>query len=244
MSGLIGGFFSNDSPFGRVMTRLGIVIAANILFCIFSLPVITIGASYTALYHVMFKALRGDGVINPFVQFRKGFTSNFKQSTVCWLVLLALTAFGALDVYWCHQIGGFLETFQYAIYGLGVIAAIAALYLFPTMAAFRDTIPHLLRNAVYFALHRPVSLVVILFFHAFPIYLTITDPQYLPLYGFLWVLCGWGLITLLGATLLLRQFKQYLPAVDACGDFLEEEESAAPQMSEADILREMEELGM
>ncbi|MBR1781475.1 MAG: DUF624 domain-containing protein [Oscillospiraceae bacterium] len=243
-----GDLISNESAFGKVMTRLGIVIAANVLFCLFSLPVFTIGAAYTALYHVMLKTLRGDEVINPFVQFWRGFKDNFKQATLCWIVLLAVAAFGAFDVYWCHQLGGFLTVFQYAIYGVGLLLAIVALYLFPTMAAFRDTIPHLLRNAIYFALHKPLHLIVIFFFHAVPIALTLSDPQYLPVYGFIWVTCGYGLIVLLGATLLLRQFVQYLPAVDSSGELIEdadgEDKGQAPERSEAEILREMEELGM
>ncbi|MCD8189212.1 MAG: YesL family protein, partial [Clostridiales bacterium] len=69
MAEMLQGFLSNESAFGRLMTRLGIIIAANVMFMIFSLPVFTVGAAYVALYHVMFKTLRGDGVINPFKQF-------------------------------------------------------------------------------------------------------------------------------------------------------------------------------
>ena len=35
---------------------------------------VTIGASYVALYHVMLKTLRGDGVLNPFKQLFKVFS--------------------------------------------------------------------------------------------------------------------------------------------------------------------------
>ncbi len=36
---------SNESPFGRLMTKVGIIICANLMFILFSLPVVTIGAS-------------------------------------------------------------------------------------------------------------------------------------------------------------------------------------------------------
>jgi uncharacterized membrane protein YesL len=252
MSELISGFLSNESTFGRIMTRLGIIIAANIMFVIFSFPVVTAGAAYTALYHVMFKTLRGDGVINPFKQYWIGFKTNFKQSTICWIVILALTAFGYMDVRICQQAGGVLTYFSYAIYALGIMLLIVALYLFPTMAAFADTIPHLIRNAVYFALHNIGFMVVIVFFNVFPMVLTYSDLQMLPLYAFIWVTCGFGLVVLLGATLLLREFKPYLPKVDACGDFiLDEEDEAmwadgggAAEKSDAEILEEMKKLGM
>ncbi|MCD7929568.1 MAG: DUF624 domain-containing protein [Clostridiales bacterium] len=262
MAEMFRGFLSNDSAFGRLMTRLGIIIAANVMFMIFSLPLVTAGAAYVALYHVMFKTLRGDGVINPFKQFWIGFKTNFKQATLYWVVLLALVAFGALDVFWCRQFGGVFQYFIYLIFAFGLIALVLTLYLFPTMAAFQDTIPNLLRNAWYFAIHRPLNLIVILFFNVFPLYLTYTDAQMMPLYGFIWVTCGFGLVALLGATLLLKEFQPYLPKVDACGDFIldEEDEAAwadspdeperlsagggAPEKSEAEILEEMKKLGM
>jgi uncharacterized membrane protein YesL len=82
MSQFLSGFLDNDSRFGRLMTRCGIVIGANLMFFFFSLPVVTAGASFVALYHVMFKVLRGDGVVNPFKQLWIGFKNNFKKATI------------------------------------------------------------------------------------------------------------------------------------------------------------------
>jgi uncharacterized membrane protein YesL len=252
MSELLRGFLDNESTFGKLMTRIGIVIAANLMFLLFSLPVVTVGASFVALYHVMLKTLRGDGVINPFKQFWIGFKSNFRQATIWWLIVLALSAVGFMDVMFCRQMGGILQYFLYAVYALGIILLIITLYLFPTMAAFADTIPHLIRNAVYFAAQKPFRLLVILFFNVFPLYLTYTDAQMQPLYAFLWCMFGFGAIALLGATLLLPDFIPYLPAVDSCGDFIldpEEEErwADAPKgnvQTEAEILEDMKRLGM
>ena len=70
------------------MTKLGTIIAANLMFAVFSLPFFTIGAGLTALYHVMFKTLRSGGVVNPFKQFWTGFKTNFKQATISWLVFV------------------------------------------------------------------------------------------------------------------------------------------------------------
>ncbi len=64
------------------------------MFVFFSLPVITIGAAWTGLYHVMLKMLRGDGRINPFKQFWQGFRSNFRQATIVWVsALMAAVCF-------------------------------------------------------------------------------------------------------------------------------------------------------
>lgn len=254
------GFLDNESAFGRLMTRCGIIIGANIMFILFSLPVVTVGASYVALYHVMLKTLRGDGVLNPFKQFWIGFKNNFKQATIYWIVLLALVIFGYVDVMFCRQMGGMLEYFMYAIYALGIAALIITLVLFPTMAAFSDTLPHLMRNAVFFAVQKPFRLIVLLFFNVFPLYLTYTDMQMQPLYAFLWCFMGFGTIAMLGASLFLPDFKRYLPKVDEYGNFIPDQEGDEfaensleegdeqslnrHQKTEAEILEEMKKLDM
>ena len=76
MNTWLQGFLDNDSFFGRLMTKIGIIIAANIMFVLFSFPFFTIGAGLTALYHVMFKTLRNGGICNPFQEFWAGFKGN------------------------------------------------------------------------------------------------------------------------------------------------------------------------
>ena len=44
----INSFLSNDSTFGKTMTKIGIIAGANLLFVIFSLPVVTLGAAWAA----------------------------------------------------------------------------------------------------------------------------------------------------------------------------------------------------
>lgn len=227
MNEIITSFISNESPFGKFMTRVGIVIVANFLFVLFSFPVITAGPAFVALYHVMFKTLRGDGVINPFKQYWIGFKTNFKQGMIAWLIVLALVLFGYMDLRICNHLGGLFDLVGKVIIAFGIILAILTIYLFPTMAAFADTLPHLLRNGFYFAIKKPFKLLVIAFFNLFPMYLTYSDPQTMPLYAFCWVFFGFGAIALLGAVLLLPEFKPYLPLVDACGDFILDPEDEA-----------------
>ena len=43
--------FDLNSPLMVALGKLADIIICNIMFCLFSLPVITIGASLTALYH-------------------------------------------------------------------------------------------------------------------------------------------------------------------------------------------------
>ena len=241
MNNLIQGFLDNDSFFGRFMTKLGIIIAANIMFVLLSIPFFTIGAGFSALYYVMFRTLRGDGVVNPFKEFWAGLKANFKQATISWIIFVLLIAFLLTDIRICKAAGGALDLVKIAVYALGAAAVIIYLYLIPVMTAFRDTLPHLIRNAVYFLIKKPWKTVVILFFDIFPFVLTYSDLQSLPLYAFLWVLCGFGLQAMLGATLLLPEFAPYLASKEEKA----EEEAAEPEShmrTEEEILEDMRRL--
>ena len=241
MNNLIQGFLDNDSFFGRFMTKLGIIIAANIMFVLLSIPFFTIGAGFSALYYVMFRTLRGDGVVNPFKEFWAGLKTNFKQATISWILFVLLIAFLLTDIRICKAAGGALDFVKIGVYALGAAAVIIYLYLIPVMTVFRDTLPHLIRNAVYFLIKKPWKTVVILFFDIFPFVLTYSDLQSLPLYAFLWVLCGFGLQAMLGATLLLPEFAPYLASKEEEA----EEEAAEPEShmrTEEEILEDMRRL--
>ncbi|MDO4633786.1 MAG: DUF624 domain-containing protein [Eubacteriales bacterium] len=223
MGNLLSGVLSNDSLFGRAMNRVRIIFWANLLFVFCTVPVITAGAGFAALHYTMLKTLRGDGDIPVFKTFFEGFKQNFRQATTAWIGFLLAGGILALEWYWCTQLGGEFLNFRYIFLIFVFILVITGLYLFPVMAAFRGTIPMLLKDSVYFALHRPAVLLVILFFSVFPMILTFTDPGTLPLYGFLWVTCGFSLICLLTDRLLLKDFAKYLPKVNEYGEFVEEE---------------------
>ena len=242
MNSMIQGFLDNDSFFGRFMTKLGIIIVANILFVLLSIPFFTIGAGFEALYYVMFRTLRNDGVVNPFKEFWAGLRSNFKQATISWILFVLLIAFLLADIRICNAAGGVLSYLGIGAYAIGAVAVIIYLYLIPVMAAFKDTLPHLIRNAVYFLGKKPWKAVVILFFDIFPFVLTFSDIQSLPLYAFVWVLCGFGLQAMLAATLLLPEFEPYLAAKTSESEEEEPEEPEAYTMTEEEILEEMRKL--
>ena len=255
MRELIGSFLSNESPFGRLMTWIGVIIATNIMFVLCCMPVVTVGASLGAMYHVMLRALRSHGQINPFKEFYKGIKANFKQGTIVWLILAGLAVFGYIDVRICLQADSPVSMIRYAIYAAGLIVLMIVIFIFPVMAAFKNTLPIIIRSAAYFGIKNPGRLIVLLFFQVFPLYLTYSDPQMMPLYAFLWVTFGFGAIALLTSRLLIHDFEKYLPIVDSYGDFIldddgnllmpENKEISSPEnreKTEEEILEEMKKL--
>ena len=215
-------FLSNESRFGHLMTRLGILMAANLLFLISCIPVVTAGAGLCALHHTLLKTLRGDGEINPFVQFWQGFKRNFRQATAAFLLLLTLAVLLALEIFWCSQFTGPVALFRYGLYAIAIAALVLALYLFPTIAAFDAPLPQLLANSFAFAMKSPLTALCIVVTSVVPVMLTLVGGRYQPLYAFIWCMIGASGLAMLHASMLLRLFKPYLPRVDVCGEIIPE----------------------
>jgi uncharacterized membrane protein YesL len=220
MGSKIASFFSNDSAFGRAMNKCGIVIAANVMFWIFSIPIFTVGASMCGLYQVMLKMRRGDGDINPFKQFWAGFKGNFKQATIAWLIAAALFVFGYVDFRICRAAEGAISNMQFIFLALGIVWAFIVLYLFPTITAFENKLGSLLMNAIFFVVKNPVKAILVVALHLVPAAITYLDEWLAPLFAFVWTFFGFGLIAYIASKILLSEFKEYLPEVDEYGDFV------------------------
>ena len=223
MKGIIFRFFSNDSVWGQIMTRAWILIGANIMFVLSSLPIVTAGPAFAALYHVMLRTLRSDGEISPLKEFWKGFKGNFRQALVYWLIVLALVLVGVLDIRFSVYMGGILTWFKYGIYLIGGSLLILTSFLFPVMAAFGDSLRGLVRNAFYFIGKNPVRALLIALINAAPIVWTYMDLQRLPLYSFIWVTLGFSACAMAVSSLLIGDFNRFLPALDEFGNIAEEE---------------------
>ncbi len=222
MRNFIAGILDNDSAFGRAMNLCWIIFASNLMFIIFSIPIVTMGPALVALFHVMLKMLRGDQSKGPIAQFWIGFKNNIKQAIVAWIIFLALAAFAYVDIRFCNQTGGILTYFKYAIYVIAFFGIAVISHLMPVIAAFADTLPHLVRNAVFFAARNPVRMIVLVVLNIAPIAITYIDTHMQPLYVFLWVCGGFALVAYIESRMLLKDFARYLPKVNEYGEFIEE----------------------
>ena len=79
--------FNPDSPIMRFLSRLFDLIVLNALFIICCLPVVTIGASITAMYSVTLKMIRNEEcyIVRGFFS---SFKKNFKTATLLWIPIL------------------------------------------------------------------------------------------------------------------------------------------------------------
>jgi len=145
------------------MTKLCYLIYLNFLWLICSLPVITIGASTTALYYVSLKLARNEeGYIAK--SFFKAFKQNFRQATIIWMLLLTLPIIIYFD-YIFFQSGRDLLTIVGTVIVIILLLfyLICAIMVFPVLAKFNNTITGTVKNAIYMGIRHFYAVFLILF---------------------------------------------------------------------------------
>ena len=144
----MGKLFDLDSPIMRFLGRVGDMMILNILVMICCIPIITVGAAFTAMHYVLLKMVRDEEgyLIRGFF---KSFVQNFKQATLIWLLMLLVAAVYVGDSYIFGYSGvAFPRFLIIAIIAVGVTMMMVAMYVFPLLARFDNTIKNTLRNAV------------------------------------------------------------------------------------------------
>lgn len=130
------------------------MIYASMLWIVFCLPVVTVGASTTALYYVANKTIRCEkGKI--FQGFWYSFKMNFKQSTVIWLGLLMIYAVGFIDYFVLRSLnlGGKIQNiFVWMLILFLMLIAMIANYIFPYIARFENKTSQIIKNSILIAM--------------------------------------------------------------------------------------------
>lgn len=137
-----------DNVVMRALGKIGDMICLNVMWLICCIPIITIGASTTALYTVMLRMVKNEeGYI--FRGFLKAFKSNFKQSTLIWLILLLLGIVWTVDFRVAGFIPGMAGIILSAIFlALGFILLSMMIYIFPLTARYENGIKATFKNAL------------------------------------------------------------------------------------------------
>ena len=83
--------FNQDSTFMTILNKAADMVILSVLWCVCSLPLLTIGASSSALYHTAVKVIR-QGRGYAFSAFLTSFRQNLKQTIPLTLLLAAFYA--------------------------------------------------------------------------------------------------------------------------------------------------------
>ncbi len=141
-------FFDMDSPVSRFLTKLFDIVWLNILTMICALPIVTAGASFTAMHYVLLHMVRNEeGYIAK--SFFKAFKQNFRQATLVWLTVLPfLLLYSGIFVFFGRTGDGRLTAAGIAVLVAFILLLPFLLFLFPLLARFETNIPQLYKNTV------------------------------------------------------------------------------------------------
>jgi len=151
-----------NSPFFQFINTLAEFVLLNLLWIICCIPVVTIGASTTALYYVTMQTARNEhGYIVK--NFFKSFKSNFKQATFIWVIFMVFGAILIFNLSFCITLKTTAGTVIFVIVGIfSFFYILSLLYVFPLLARFTNTTKQVLKNAPLIALLNMKYTIVIL----------------------------------------------------------------------------------
>ena len=168
---IIINIFSMDNALFRAIDKFVDLIWLNLLTVVCALPIITAGASLTAMYHVLIKrAMKEEGTIT--VPFFRAFRSNFKNATCIWILALLIFAIYAYNIYLLSA--GIMDGMGKMNVISGCVITVVLFFLlmvlsyaFPLLSRYDNGVKQTLKNAVllsfaYFP--KSISMVIILFF--------------------------------------------------------------------------------
>lgn len=202
------GLFNYDNPVMRFIGKFWDVLILNILWMICSIPIITIGASSTAVYYVTLKLARDDDGYT-FRSFFHSFKENFRQATIIWLIFLAIGVVLFCDLWFVITVdivpAGTPRMVASALFiGMLIVWFVVLTYVFPVLARFYGTIKQTILNAFLLAFRYLLYTIAMVAVDIGIVYLTFTSLPVLSMLGF-------GLIAFLNSYFLQQIFKKYIP---------------------------------
>lgn len=227
----MGRLFDLDSPVFSFLSKMADLIYLNILTFICCIPIITVGASMTALNYVVLKMVRNEeGYITR--SFFKSFKQNFKQATVIWLMILAATAVLAGDAFILSYSGlVFPSWLRIAVTVVGVVLMFTLMHVFPVLSRFENSIKNTFKNSLFMGILTFPKTLLMMVCWMVPVVITAFFLQALPLV-FAFGISGPAFAC---ALLYNKTFKRFEPAGEIVSDeewTMETEEDGEPERVE------------
>lgn len=204
-------YFNPDNPLMQFLTRIADLIILNLLFLFTSLTVVTIGASWTALYTVTLKMVRDEegAIVRSYFH---AFRQNFRQATLLWLAVLSLIVVMVLDMFILGRAFDSPVTLMRIPLEILVLLILMVLqYLFPYLAQFDASIKETVRNACLLALANLPKTAVMTIAAIGVVYLSCLNNLTISISIALWLLLGFALMSLGNSAILAKVFAPYLP---------------------------------
>ena len=198
--------FRGDSAYSQIMTKVFDVFWLSVLSILCCIPVITIGASLSALYYVMLKLVRDEETAVTRNYF-KAFKENFLQSLPVTVILLVIIGILTADFHILGQSGGKNSSI---IYGCCVVILLAAAavfsYVFPLMARYQNTVRKTFENAARLAASHLGQTAVMVVVNLFPLGWFLISAETFAAIFWIWVFVGLGIQAFINSLIIRKIF--------------------------------------
>lgn len=201
--------FNYENPFIQFLVRVGDLLILNVLFILCSAPVVTLGASLTALHRVTQNMLfeQEEPLLKAFF---RAFRQNFKQSTLAWLVELVVIVSLVCDVLlvMAYFNGGLVKAMYILVAVLAILVAGVYAYLMPLIARYENGMRQQVNNAVILAIIKLPKTLLLVFLNLLPVILVlISVPVFVQTLIF-WVVIGFAFVSFIESSILKPVFQQ------------------------------------
>ena len=173
--------FSMDSPLMQALSRIADILWLNVLTLICCIPIVTAGASFTAMHYMCLKMARNE---ETYISkgFFKSFKENFRQATIIWLIQLVVILVIGYDFFIMYTSQeGLNIVVQVPIFIATILVALTSTFVYPILARFVNTIPHTIKNALFVSIMQLPKTLLMILMSVLPVVLLLYVPQLVPL---------------------------------------------------------------
>ena len=208
----MGRFFNMDNKFFVFMGKIADLCMLNLLCIICCIPIVTAGASLTALYYVTMKMVRNEEAY-IFRSFFRSFKQKFKKATLINIIMLAAAALLYIDTNIAGKMGqpaGKILGMIFAAFTL--LYVMILLYVYPLLAKFYNSVKNTFKNAILMAIrHLPYTILMLLICACPILILFIPSFQIQMSLIMLVILFGPAVIAYGNSHFFVRIFDKYIP---------------------------------
>ena len=196
----MGNIFNPDSKFTHFTNKFSDLITLNLWFVLTSLPLITIGASATAMHYVLLRIYRDELEYSITRNYFRSFRENFRQATAIWIIYIVFGAVLFADLFFIAN-PGFLKT---PVTIVSILLVLSLSWIFVLQSRYANPVYATIRNAVVFSIMHPIDTVLMCALMLLPILLLISKPSTIPIV----VICGFSLAGIIRAMIYGKVFSQ------------------------------------
>ncbi len=198
-----------DTPAAVFLRLLADLMIVNLLAIVCSFPLFTIGASLSAMYAVLFRREKDEGMVAVLRTFFHAFVHNFPKATALEAVLVLLFGVAAGDLRFAMDSQQPLRSI-YVVVGtvIVIIGLIQFILAFAQQSIYRNSIAGYLKNSMILAACAPGQLLLALVSWIAPWYLAFTVSELFIRLGVLYLLWGFSFPAWVTAKLMYKVFQK------------------------------------